>query len=491
MYVCSQESFNCVTNEDKKSIRSLMNQIKWMSDIDDKLYQVCDCSFLYFNKDIYPSIIRNLFSESEYQEVEEIHLMMSALSDASKTLRAASYFSPSFYQKRYCEFVIDRVFNHEFLQPLCFKIEASLRLLLFSKNMNEIKPVNPKQQRLGRFKKYIEMQPVHFCGITISVKKAVERYLERSFYNFATVGLRDSKTYAEMAILGSEIYGLNLIENNLPKENIQGVDFTEILNIGVFVKRYNYNMVQQNFIERKMNNGSKYLKTLGIETLSYSFQRHGLGMATVVNKEVTKFLNRTIESLRVIFSDNLLRSILSKESRWYDQNDAIQDASYSLDRALSCKKEIADLGDDDDDDQISATPSILEQCRESVTLIGNLLGALRLVQSGRMYTINQSKNYSSTASSENSKDEKEDSILEEMTNHFREKVNAKTSDPHSFSDLLQHFYILFPALSLAWLDTSIRGKDMLSKKYQTFDAYYTDDGFAMGSAVSSNISDSF
>ena len=478
VYVCSQESFNCISNEEK-TIRNLMNQIKWIADVDEKLNQVCDCSFLYFHKGIYPFIFKNLFAESEYREVEEIQLIMSAFSDAVKTLRSSFYFDPNFYSRRYCEFVIDRVFNQEFLQPLSFKIEASLRLFLFSKNLNEMRPFNPKEQRFGRFRKYIEMPTLQFFGKKISIKKAVERYLEKSFYNFATVGLRDSKTYSEMALLASEIYGLTLIDNNLPKENIPGVDFPEVLNVSNFARKYNYNMVQQNFIERKINNGCKYLKTLGIETISYSFQRHGLGMSKTIISKVSTNLQNSFESLKDVFADNLLRSFLSKESRWYNQMSTIQSSNYSLDRAITFRKELAELGNND---EVSTTLSILEQCRECVTLIGNMLGLARLVQSGKMYSVNQSKKSLSFAISTRSANEtKDESILDLITNKFRLDL---IGDLHDLSILLQHFYILFPALSLAWLDTSIRGKDMLSKKYQTFDAYYTDDGFAMGSAVS-------
>lgn len=454
-----------------------------MSDIDDKLNQVCDCSFLYFNKDLYPMIVKSLFTDSEYKEVEEVQLMMNAFSDAIKVLKSSSYFDPTFYKKRYCDFVIDRVFNQEFLQPLSFKVEASLRLLLFAKNLNEIEPINPKQQRFGRFKKYIEMKPLQFCGISINVKKAVERYLEKSFYNFATVGLSDSKTYSQMAMFGNEIYDLNLIENYLPKENIQGVDFPEILNINRFGKKYNYNMVQQNFIERKVNNGCKYLKTLGIETISYSFQRHGLGMAKALYDEVKACLYSTFDSLNNLFSNNLLRSFLSKESRWFKQISSTPNANYSLERAMKFRKEIGEIGvNDEDSDGLS---TLLEQCRECVTLIGNVLGLARLVKSGQMYAINQAKKHSSSVSVGRFDDDREeDSILDEITNQFRSELKLVTGELHNTSELLTNFYILFPALSLTWLDASIRGKDMLSKKYQTFDAYYTDDGFAMGTAVS-------
>lgn len=485
IHACSQESFQCISNEGRVSIENLLNQLKLLSDIDDNMVEASDCSFLYFSKEVYPVLMKYLYSKTQYLEAERMQLIMSAFSDANKMLRSASYFDSSFYSKQYREFVIEKVFNQEFLQPLCFEIETSLRLLLFAKNVDEMKPVNPRNQKLGHFRKYVDMPPLQVCNVTIYTKRVIQRYLERSFYNFSTVGLRDSKTYAEMAILGQEIYGLSLIENNLPAENLQGVDFTEILNIHEFAKKYNYNMVQQNFVERKSNDGCKYLKTLGIETFHNSFRRHGLGISKNLIHEVQTYLYKNFERLSEIFSNNLFRSLLSKESRWFEQANSDQNATYSYDRAMTLRSEMSKISEKDGDPNIS----FLEQCRECITIIGNALGLARLIRSGKMYTMNQCKKYFSSILSQDDQPVGGD-VEDDFLHTFVDSLKKKRDDDmlkdvvgvDESESYLQNFYILFPALSLNWLDTSIRGKDMLNKKFQTFDAYYTDDGFAMGSA---------
>ncbi len=496
VHACSQENFRCISSETMNSIDVLLNQLKLFSDIDDNVTEGCDCSFLYFNKEVYPVLIKYLYSRTEHLECERIQLVMSAFSDASSMLRTSSYFDSSHYLKQYREFVIQDVFNREFLLPLCIEIESSLRLLLFARNVDEMKPINPKEQKFGRFRKYVEMPPIHICGVTIYAKRIIQRYLERSFYNFSTVGLRDSKTYAEMAILGRELYGLSLIENNLPTENTQGVDLTELLDVQVFSKRYNYNMVQQNFVERKSNDGCKYLKTLGIETISLSFRRHGMGIAKNLIDEVVHFLFKSFGELTKMFTDNLFRSLLSKESRWFEQgnsDDRVEAVKYSFERAMLLRREISKLGDDNDEDDVAVSIDILEQCRECITRIGNVLGLARLIRSGKMYTTNQTKKYFSSLllsppSHEESSDNDNDDILHSMVNSLKKGIiSTGNSTGADTTTILQNFYILFPALSLTWLDTSVRGKEMLNKKFQTFDAYYTDDGFAMGTAFTMEV----
>ena len=142
---------------------------------------------------------------------------------------------------------------------------------------------------------------------------------------------------------------------------------------------------------------------------------------------------------------------------------------------MALRREISKLNAKDGDSEIS----LLEHCRECVTIIGNVLGLARLVRSGKMYTTNQSKKYLSSLPAQKDPEEEQD-FLHTVANSFKEVDTLKANGVDKV--FLQNFYILFPALSLTWLDTSIRGKDMLNKKFQTFDAYYTDDGFAVGSA---------
>ena len=471
---CFQENFQCINSNDKEEIDNLLNELSIIAEIDETIVNCCNCSFLYFNKELYSVLLKDVYTKTEYLESERMQLLMSAFSDASRLLIQSSYFDQNYYVKQYRHFVIEKLFYRYVLVPLCFDIETSLRLLLFARNVHEMKPLNPKQQRLGQFRKYIEMPPLQICGVTIYTKKAIERHLEKSFYNFST--LSDAKTYASMAKLAKETYGLSLMRNNLPNENRQVIDFDDLLNVDEFSKKYNYNLVQQNFIERKSNDGSKYLKTIGIEVISCSLQRHGLRIANNLMSEIKNFILKKFQRLTEFFADDLFRSLLSKESRWLKQNHSI----YTLDRAVSLQREISKIGQIDHNEG-EMTVSYLDQCKDYITMLGNALGLARLVRSGILYSRNKSK----VVYFEDESSEGDEGFLQTIVSQLRVTNNESSANPSSVSidhTVLQNFYLLFPALSLCFLETSMRGKDMLNKKFQTFDAYYTDDGFAMGSA---------
>jgi WASH complex subunit 7 len=56
------------------------------------------------------------------------------------------------------------------------------------------------------------------------------------------------------------------------------------LEFAAFVSRYNYNMIEQSFMERRPERGAKLLNTMNITTISASLRQHGLGIvSTAVN----------------------------------------------------------------------------------------------------------------------------------------------------------------------------------------------------------------
>ena len=188
---------------------------------------------------------------------------------------------------------------------------------------------------------------------------------------------------------------------------------------------------------------------------------------------------------------------MSKEKRWFDQ----QKADYPFNRGVAFSQEILSHGIEGVE-----SVSILDRCKHIITCMGNVLGLTRLLRTGQIYAHNQTLQYvTSIPSTFGALLERDVASYKKSTN-MREKkkwnidlnILNRTTHGQDFLQLsvdalqqmiskldyshLDAFYIIFPSLSLAWLDNSLRAKEMLVKKFKTFDSYYTDDGFAMGSA---------
>ncbi len=62
------------------------------------------------------------------------------------------------------------------------------------------------------------------------MKKEVELYLEKTFYNLCTLNLNDCKTYSEMRVIAEEKYGLRILDPFLPDGSLDfDVDFIDVL----------------------------------------------------------------------------------------------------------------------------------------------------------------------------------------------------------------------------------------------------------------------
>jgi len=135
------------------------------------------------------------------------------------------------------------------------------------------------------------------------------------------------------------------------------------------------------------------------------------------------------------------------------------------------------------------------ETKDIISKIGNALGLARLLRSAKLFNASKSRQYSSTHNLKSLKFNRNhpaaaqaqmlEAILDPPLSKAASDFFPNTSFAHNLpceQKSLENLHILYPALSLLWLEASASGKDMLRKKIKTSEGYYTDDGFALGYA---------
>ena len=218
----------------------------------------------------------------------------------------------------------------------------------------------------------------------INLKRHVEHYLDRTFYNLTTVALHDWQTYGEMKNLAKEMYGLILTDSHLPMGTLnQGLDILQIMrNIDVFVERYNYNINEQVFVERSAEGGARHLNCINIHSISASIRTHGPGIMDTTVNYTYQFLGQKFTIFSQFLYDSYIKSNLSRERRWYRKNkDRPEvDNQFPYERAVGFNKDIKKLGVEDG-------LTYIDQFRLLITEIGNALGFVRMVRSAGLHYV--------------------------------------------------------------------------------------------------------
>lgn len=642
-----------ILQPNRQIFTSFFRRLNVLSEMDDYVKQVCDCSFLYFNKELLPAFIDDLLSSSSTTTkagsddtvsiIGGVQLLFSAFSDAERHLLSCAPHlvnekpSPvlSFgedsddedndlttlsqhnsYIQVYRTFMIEKVLKEKIVSPMCIAIETDLRLSSHYIKQQQNSDLdltqsqgalfNPKSvtpgsisaiNNLKLWKQFLDMPPLTICTKRIYIKDLMKKYLEVTFYNLTTVSFPySSQTYTEMKFLAREKFGLDIPESHLPVsstlDDVQGlggggspgIDVLDIIrDVPNFVIKFNYNLNQQNFIERKQDRGAKFLNTVSIQSISTSIKQHGLGILSSAVNSTYKFLLAKFQEIEKFMGNEYIWSYLSKEIRWYkvrqnsNHNDIHHHQQHQLRKQynLDTYSTSTTLGGVDDQsyypfDRVvpflkdtrnklglstSDNHTYLDRFRILLTEIGNALGFIRMIKSARMNVCSESLQYipyvSSSANDEDGcfnkissypffstesieagvglekiinsmkgDDEKNtnndvdyltllldvfrkvlkgpknndtsDDFLSPSRNNMAEKKENTTSEEEETSfdsssgienhHRLDQFYAIVPALSLSWMEASARAKEMMHKKNRSMDAYYTDDGFAMGTA---------
>lgn len=359
----------------------LLWKLNLFGDFQRKIKDACDTSFFYWSRTLLGTFIADLYTVPE--QANRIQYVISGFTDACRLLNAAGHEeSNAPYVEAYSAF-LEEALEENLVMPLCLDIENDLRLHVHSVYFDNMETPNPKQdENLKVLYYFLDLKPLRLIGSFLDLRQRVTRYLERTFYNLTTVALHDWKTYGEMKNLANEKYGLTLAENHLPMGSLdQGLDILQIMrNIHIFVARYNYNINQQFFLERRTDKGSKHLNSINIHSIASSIRTHGMGIMNTTVNFTYQFLTKKFDIFSQFLFDEYIKSYLLRERRWYKmhRDDKEYDNQYPYDRAFQFNKDIRKLG-------ISDTgKTFLDQFRLLITEIGNALGYVRMVRSAGM-----------------------------------------------------------------------------------------------------------
>ncbi len=118
--------------DDLRAVDGHVKDLNQISSIEDALCQVCDCSFLYFYRDLIPNFVEHLYHENVASSSSRLQLLVSALSDPERILKCTKHLEKdalsgstlSFYG--YEKFVL-LVLKEEYVVPISEMIETDLR----------------------------------------------------------------------------------------------------------------------------------------------------------------------------------------------------------------------------------------------------------------------------------------------------------------------------------------------------------------------------
>lgn len=268
---------------------------------------------------------------------------------------------------------------------------------------------------------------------------------------------------------------------------------------------YNYNMIEQSFVQRKVERGVKSLRTLSVKSVASSLKQHGIGVVSLTIDVCSKLLSQKITLLLDFLADDSIKSLLSKELRWIGNQRQQGNNVYPFSRAIEFTQEMKRLLE-----QSQSNQNGLDLCRSIIAEMGNTLAMARMVRTARREVMSDEIPFLSPIDVSIVNKVKYPSTVKRGTSNIAGEVEENISavlhkpDPdiaQGFASifkeaLLEHedsfmsgFHCMLPALCLCWMDASLQGKEMMHKKNIARGGYYTDDGFAVGLAFILSVAD--
>ena len=120
------------TTDDLLAVEGHLKDLNDVSSIEESLNQVCDCCFLYFYRDHFPSFVEKLYQTSLNSAFGHTQLVLTAMSDPERILKHVNHLErdestglTSCFTD-YKDFVL-KVLKKEYIEPICEMIEIDLR----------------------------------------------------------------------------------------------------------------------------------------------------------------------------------------------------------------------------------------------------------------------------------------------------------------------------------------------------------------------------
>ncbi|XP_026660870.2 WASH complex subunit 4-like isoform X2 [Phoenix dactylifera] len=363
-------------------IRKFIRRLGTVTDFQNIVEEVTNCSFLYWRKEMMGNWLSMVYMDvSRFLWLQYI---LDAFSDGLWLLKLGRVGKATLqsYEKE-----IEDHLKNEIVAPLCRDIETDLRLHVHSTHLKGSVLVNPKKTGVRNLSWYLQMKPLQLPFKFIDIRLLMENYLNSAFYNHSAMSTYDWKIYSEMRLLAELKYGLALDDIHLAENSMdQDFDLNEIVqNLHSFTENYSYNIIKQIFIERVPNGQCrKNLRVISVDRVAASIALHGLRPISTASISVLKFLTEMFTTLSELLQDKLVQSDLLKESNfWKSDKGTITHPSLQQGelRFFLGKLAFGDRGQ-----------SFLEQLQSIISKVGNALGLMRILLAGSCrYSCNNSR----------------------------------------------------------------------------------------------------
>lgn len=268
-------------------------------------------------------------------------------------------------------------------------------------------------------------------------------------------------------------------------------------------------MIEQNFVQRRVDKGTKSLRTLSVKAVASSLKQHGLGVVSLTIDVCSALLSQKIALLLDFLADDSIKSLLSKELRWIEDQRKEGNNAYPFSRAAEFTQEMKRILEQSQSNEIG-----LDWFRYAITEMGNTIAIARMVRTARRKVLSDEMPFISPIDASVIKGANESRVRggkgkntsSNTTVEVEENISAVLNKPDPdivqgftkiFEEALQEhegsfisgFHCMLPALCLCWMDASLQGKEMMHKKNIARGGYYTDDGFACGLAFILSVAD--